>query len=84
MYLPPGEAFGHSVPSDRNPALYKVVFTEAVFGGEGLPTGGAILWNAVNKIPLVEAHVDLRSKAVIAALPPPTEPFYGNRQVPLF
>ena len=84
MYLPPGETFGHSVPADRNPALYKVIFTEAVFGGEGLPAGGDILWNAVNKIPLVEAHVDLNSKAVTALLLPPTEPFYGNRQVPLF
>jgi len=84
MYLPPSETFGHSVPSDRNPALYKVIFTEAVFGGEGLPAGGDILWNAVNKIPLVEAHVDLNSKAVTAILLPPTEPFYGNRQVPLF
>ena len=65
MYLPLGEAFGHSVPSDRNPALYKVIFTEAVFGGEGLPAGGDILWNAVNKIPLVEAHVDLRGKAAV-------------------
>ena len=84
MYLPPGKTFGHSVPSDRNPALYKVIFTEAVFGGEGLPAGGDILWNAVNKIPLVEAHVDLNSKAVTTLLLPPTEPFYGNRQVPLF
>ena len=84
MYLPPSETFGHSVPADRNPALYKVIFTEAVFGGEELPAGGDILWNAVNKIPLVEAHVDLNSKAVTALLLPPTEPFYGNRQVPLF
>ena len=84
MYLPPGEMFGHSVPSDRNPALYKIIFTEAVFGGEGLPAGGDILWNAVNKIPLVEVHVDLSTKVVTAALLPPPEPFYGNRQVPLF
>ena len=84
MYLPPGETFGHSVPADRNPALYKVIFTEAVFGGEGLPAGGDILWNAVNKISLIEAYVDLNTKAVTAILLPPTEPFYGNRQVPLF
>ena len=84
MYLPPGETFGHSVPADRNPALYKVIFTEAIFSGEGLPAGGNILWNAVNKTPLVEAHVNLNSKAVTATLLPPTEPFYGNRQVPIF
>ena len=84
MYLPPSETFGHSVPADRNPALYKVIFTEAVFGGEGLPAGGDILWNAVNKISLIEAYVDLNTKAVTAILLPPTEPFYGNRQVPLF
>ncbi len=84
MYLPPGAVFGHTVPSDRDPALYKVIFTEAVFGGEGLPTGGDILWYAVNKMPLVEVHVDLNAKAVTATFPPPVEPFYDNRQVPLF
>ena len=84
MYLPPGEEFGHSVPADRNPALYKVIFTEAVFGGDGLPAGGDILWEAVNKVPLVEAHMDLNTREVTATFPPPAEPFYGNRQVPLF
>ena len=83
MYLPPGETFGHSIPADRNPALYKVIFTEAAFGGEGVPAGGDILWNAVNKRPLVEVHVNLNSKAATAALLPPTEPYYGNRQEPL-
>ena len=84
MYLPPGEGFGHSVPSDRNPALFKVIFTEPVFGGEGVPSGNEILWKAVHKMPLVEAHVDLNTKEVTATFPPPEEPFYGNRQVPLF
>ena len=36
MHLPPGEAFGHTVPPDRDPARYKVIFTRAVFGDEGL------------------------------------------------
>ena len=84
MYLPPGERFGHSVPADRDPGQYKVIFTEAVFGGEGRPPGAGILWSAVNKIPLVEVHVDLGVMAVTAAFPPPSRPFYGNRQVPLF
>ena len=84
MFLPPGQVFGHAVPSDRNPALYKVIFTQAVFGGEGPPPGGDILWQAVNKKPLVEVHVDLKAKTVSATFPPPAEPFYDNRQVPLF
>ena len=84
MHLPPGEAFGHTVPPDRDPDLYKVIFTEAVFGGEGLPTGGDILWHAINKVPLVEVHVDLRTRKVTGIYPPPSEPFYGGRQVPLF
>ena len=84
MYLPPGAVFGHAVPPDRDPALYKVIFTQAVFGGEGLPPGGDILWHAVNKKPLVEVHLDLNAEAVTATFSPPVEPFYDNRQVPLF
>ena len=84
MHLPPGEAFGHIVPSDRDPARYKVIFTRAVFSDEGLPAGGDVLWNAINKVPLVEVHVDLRTQAVTAVFPPPAKPFYGGRQVPVF
>lgn len=84
MYLPAGQVFGHSVPHDRDKNKYKVIFTTAVFGGEGLPDGGSILWHAVNKSPIIEVWVDMAKSAVIAAHPAPTVPFYGNRQVPLF
>ena len=88
MHLPPGEKFGHTVPPDRDPARYKVIFTQAVFGGNGLPPepllGGDVLWHAVNKVPLVEVHVDLGARDVTAIFPPPAKPYYGGRQVPLF
>ena len=84
MHLPPGEAFGHTVPPDRDPARYKVIFTRAVFGDEGFRPGGDVLWNAINKVPLVEVHVDLRTRAVTAVFPPPAKPFYNGRQVPVF
>ena len=84
MVLPPGETFGHTVPRARDPNRYKVILTEAVFGGEGPREGGDILWHAVHKLPLAEVHVDLATGTVSATYPPPAKPFYGTRQVPLF
>ena len=84
MRLPAGASFGHSVPSGRDPALYKVVFTEAVFDAGGRPEGEGVLAHAVNKIPLLEVHVDLRAGVVSDSFPPPEKPFYGSRQVPVF
>ena len=84
MHLPAGETFSHDVPASRDPALLKVIFTEPVFDGDGLPPGGDVLWHAVNKTPLLEVHIDLRAGAVTATFPPPDDPFYDNRQVPAF
>ena len=84
MFLPPGERFGHTIPSDRDPAHYKVIVTEAVFDEAGLPEGGNILRHAVHKIPLREVHVDLSSGQVTHSLAPPVNPIYGSHQVPLF
>lgn len=84
MHLPPGETFSHDVPANRDPALFKVIFTEPVFGGDGLRPEGDLLWHAVNKTPLLEVHVDLREGAVTATFAPPSDPFYANRQVPVF
>ena len=84
MHLPEGETFGHAVPEDRDPALYKVIFTEAIVDGPAAGSGGAWLRHAVNKTPLVEVHVDLRAVEVTAVYPPPADPFYGSRQVPVF
>ena len=83
MTLPPGERYGHTIPRNRDTARYKVIFTEAVFDGDGRAPGGDILRYAVHKKPLWEAHVNLRRGQVTASLPP-AKPFYGNRQVPLF
>ncbi|MCY3830384.1 MAG: hypothetical protein OXF89_14730 [Rhodospirillaceae bacterium] len=85
MHLPPGARYSHRVPADRNPARYKVVFTQAVFGRRApLPEPSGILWNAVHKTALWEVYVDLGAGQVVASYPPPEKPFYGDRQVPLF
>ena len=84
MELPPGKTFGHAVPPNRNPDLYKVIFTQAVFDGEGHPPRVDLLWSAVNKVPLAEVHLDLSTRKVVATFPPPAKPFYGNVQVPIF
>ncbi len=84
MHLPPGAGYSHRVPADRNPARYKVVFTQAVFSRGDPPDPDGILWNAVHKTALWEVHVDLGAGQVIASYPPPEKPFYGDRQVPLF
>ena len=84
MHLPPGASFGHEVPKIRDPELYKVVFTEPIFDGDGPPPDGDVLSHAVNKMPLVEVHVDLAANEVTVTFPPPEDPFYDNRQVPVF
>ena len=38
----------------------------------------------VHELPLAEVHVDLATGTVSATYPPPADPFYGTRQVPLF
>ena len=84
MHLPPGARHSHRIPADRDPARYKVVFTQAVFSRGDSPAPDDILWNAVHKTALWEVHVDLGTGQVIASYPPPKTPFYGDRQVPLF
>ena len=61
-----------------------MIFTEPIFDGDALPPEGDVLSHAVNKTPLVEVLVDLRANEVTATFPPPEDPFYGNRQVPVF
>ena len=84
MNLPPEARFGHRIPANRNPARYKVVFTQAVFGGSEPAAPGGILWHAVHKTALWEVHVDLGTAQITASYPPPSKPYYGDRQVPLF
>ncbi len=84
MHLPPGARYSHRIPADRDPARYKVVFTQAVFSRGYSPAENDILWNAVHKTALWEVHVDLGTGQAIASYPPPKTPFYGDRQVPLF
>ena len=80
MRLPEGETFGHAVPPDWDRTTYKVVFTEAILDR----VGADVLRHAVNKTALLEVHVDLQAQEVIAAYPPPAEPFYDGRPVPVF
>ena len=80
MRLPEGETFGHAVPADWDRNTYKVVFTEAILDR----VDADVLRHAVNKTALLEVHVDLHAREVIATYPPPAEPFYAGRQVPVF
>ena len=84
MNLPIGEKFGHRIPPDRDPAHHKVVFTQAVFGSKGPTEPDDILWNAVHKTALWEVHIDLGTEQITASFPPPEQPVYGDRQVPIF
>ncbi len=84
MHLPPGARYSHRIPADRDPARYKVVFSQAVFSRGDSPAPDDILWNAVHKTALWEVHVDLSAGQITASYPPPKTPFYGDRQVPLF
>ena len=80
MRLPEGETFGHAVPADWDRNTYEVVFTEAILDR----VDADVLRHAVNKTALLEVHVDLHAREVIATYPPPAEPFYDGRQVPVF
>jgi protein-S-isoprenylcysteine O-methyltransferase Ste14 len=82
MHLPPGETFGHSVPRDADPDQWKVIVTRAEFGAG--QDGSQILWQAVNKLPLIEAHIELSAQRIVQRLPPPQEAYYGGMQVPVF
>lgn len=84
MHLPPGAQYSHRIPAVRNPARYKVVFTQAVFGRREPQQTSEILWNAVHKTALWEVHIDLSTGQVTASFPPPNKPLYDDRQVPLF
>jgi protein-S-isoprenylcysteine O-methyltransferase Ste14 len=85
MQLPAGARFGHSVPRNRDPSLYKVIFTVAEFRGRTpVPADPRMLQHVVNKRPLVEVHVNLATGRVVATLPPPKTAYYGGRQVPVF
>ncbi|XWN30081.1 MAG: isoprenylcysteine carboxylmethyltransferase family protein [Devosia sp.] len=84
MHVPPGETFGHSVPRDRDPERYKVIFTEATFGAQALPDGASILAYAVNKRPVIEIHIDLGSNRADEIYPPPAHTYYDGHQVPVF
>lgn len=82
MELPDGETFGHSVPRDADPALWKVVITKAEFGARS--DGSDIVGQAINKSPLLEVHVDLSEQEIVRRIPPPVDAFYYGRQVPIF
>ena len=80
MRLPEGETLSHAVPPDWDRKTYKGVFTEAILDR----VDADVLRHAVNKTALLEVHVDLQAREVIASYPPPAESFYDGRQVPVF
>lgn len=82
MHLPAGKIFGHTIPGDADPSLWKVVLTKAEFAAGD--KGSNILEEAVNKSPSIELHVDLKEDRIFRRFPPPATPFYNGRQVPIF
>ena len=84
MHLPEDAKTGHTFPEDSDPNRYKVVFTRAEFGPGPLPTSDAIVREALNKQPVVEAWIDRASGRVVQVFPPPEDAFYDGMPVPLF
>lgn len=82
MHLPLGETFGHSVPRDADPDLWKVIVTRAEFGAG--QDGSQILRQAINKSPLIELHIELSALRIAQRFPPPQQAFYDGMQVPIF
>lgn len=46
--------------------------------------GNDIVGQAVNKITLLEVHVDFSEQGIVRRIPPPVDAFYNGRQVPIF
>jgi protein-S-isoprenylcysteine O-methyltransferase Ste14 len=83
MFLPQGQQFGHSVPSDYDASAFKVILTQAVLSPGAAPKGLDIVREAFNKSPMLEVHVD-RDSETATVLPAPAVPYYADHQVPLF
>ncbi len=84
MMLPEGQIFGHSIPESLNSDRYKVIYTRAEFPIDGLPESENILYHALNKHPLIEAHINLSTEAVEQVFQPLEQNFYPDVQVPVF
>jgi protein-S-isoprenylcysteine O-methyltransferase Ste14 len=84
MHLPEDAATGHTFPEDHDPSSYKIVFTEAEFGPGAPPSSVAIVTEALNKWPVVEAWIDLAAGSVVRVFPPPPDAFYDGMPVPIF
>lgn len=84
MHLPEGTVTGHTFPEDHDPNRYKIVFTEAEFRPGHTPAPSAIVRNALNKSPVVEAWIDRAAGRVARVFPPPADAFYDGMPVPVF
>ena len=84
LHLPEGVATGHTFPKAPGPDRYKVVFTRAAFGPGTPPAPGAIVREALNKQPVVEAWIDRAAGRVVRVFPPPDDDFYDGLPVPIF
>ena len=73
----------HRTPQNGDPARYRIVFTAVRLPRPGA-TAEAIVRDAYDRRPLLEAVVDLRSGRVVRLLDPPAQPMYAGIPVPLF
>lgn len=84
MYIPEGEVTGHGWPAIEHPQRFKIVFTRIDSRPGAVPSGSDIVKRALNKHPIVEAHVDLAATAVIDVRAPTAHSFYGGMPVPVY
>ena len=84
MHLPPGAVTTHTLPENPASGRYKIVFTEAAFGPGPHPEAAAIVKEALNKSPIIEAWIDRSARRVVRVFPPPAEAFYDGMPVPIF
>ena len=84
MHLPAGATTGHTFPGDHDPSRYKIVFTKPQFRPGDVPAPTAIVEEALNKSPVVEAWIDRAAGRVVRVFSPPTDVVYDGMPVPVF
>ncbi|WP_310681352.1 hypothetical protein [Aliifodinibius sp. S!AR15-10] len=84
MYIPEGKAPTHEAPGSKDQSRYKIIFTEARFGPDGLANGPDIIRRAINKKPIVEVWIDRETQKVENILSTTSDKFYEGMPVPVF
>lgn len=84
MYIPEGKVPTHEWPSEKDQSHFKVIFSLAQFGPDGPFEGQYILYQAVNKTPVLEVWINRKFRSVEKIFNPPTDKYYEGMPVPVF